>query len=117
VSVAWSRWLVGVWALMAALWMVIATLMLIHAWPEPMPGEHSGLYGSADEDLASRRAMTAQSNIQADPATRRHILNFLLLAFLPPAVLLLLVWAGLRVAGLPFPSFRADPQDRRSRSG
>jgi hypothetical protein len=114
-NMAWSRWLVGVWAVMAALWLVTATLMLIHAWPEPLPGDHSEFYSNAGEHLASGRRIKAQCSLQADPATRRHILNFLLLALLPPAFLLLMIWAGLRLAGCRFlPSERVPKRSTQT---
>ena len=105
-NIAWSRWLFGAWAALAAVWLVVATLMLVQTRPEPR-GAPFGVTETQDES-AFGQMMKGQVSIRA----RQHIRNFLLFAILPPGFLLLLVLAGLRIAGLPFPSLRREGRDK-----
>jgi hypothetical protein len=105
-NMAWSRWLFGAWAVLAAVWLVVATLMLVQTRPEPR-GAPFGVTETQDES-AFGQIMKGQVSLRA----RQHIRNFLLFAILPPGFLLLLVLAGLRIAGLPFPSLRREGRDK-----
>ena len=105
-NIAWSRWLFGAWAVLAAVWLVVATLMLVQTRPEHR-GPPFGVTETQDESAVAQM-MKGQVSIRA----RQHIRNFLLFAILPPGFLLLLVLAGLRIAGLPFPSLRREGRDK-----
>jgi hypothetical protein len=108
---SWSRWLFGAWAAIAALWMLLAALMLIQTWPEQSVGiERGDIIGNrSDEaisDLAARGNAAGTSAAAMD-----HVKKFLLFALLPPAFLLALVMVALWVGGLPFPWIRRDRRD------
>jgi hypothetical protein len=112
-DIAWSRWLVAAWAVIAAVWLAMATLLLVQTWPEPsVGGDQGALFENAGDEALSGRAMKGQANVPAAPAVREHIRSFLLFAIIPPAFLLALVWAALWVVGLPFPSLRRGQRDK-----
>jgi hypothetical protein len=112
-DIAWSRWLVGAWAVVAIVWLAIATLMLIQTWPDPSIGSDQGaLFGNAGDEAMSVRATQGQANVRVDPAVREHIRNLLLVAVIPPVFLFMLVCAALWIAGLPFPSVRQGRRDK-----
>jgi hypothetical protein len=107
---AWSRWFLGAWAAVTVLWLVVASLLLVQTWPEPRFAVDRGtVIGSATD--GSAKTMTAQGSARASPAVREHIVKFLLFAVLPPGLLLAFVLAGLKVAGLPLPSWRRQAED------
>jgi hypothetical protein len=113
-TTVWSRWLLGAWAVATAVWLVVATLMLVQTRPEPtlqsaerapfgQPGTPSWIGG------AMRGRVGAATNV-------RPIATAVLIALLPPAILLLLVLGGMRLAGLPLPSLRQVARKRSSRA-
>lgn len=107
-DMAWTRWLVAAWAVIAAVWLAMATLMLVQTWPEPsVSGDPGALFGNAGDE-----ALKGQVDVAAGPAIREHIRNFLLFAIIPPGFLLALVWAALWVVGMPFPSLRRGRRDK-----
>jgi hypothetical protein len=91
----WSRWVFGVWAVATAVWLFVATLMLVH-WPETVG-----------------RPFEGQTFVRAIPVVGDHATKFLLFALIPPAFLFVICCAGLWIAGLPFPYSR---QERAARS-
>lgn len=111
-DIAWSRWLFGAWAILAAVWLIGATLMLVQTWPEPVRSDRGALFGNAADESISARVIKGQADVRAAPAVREHIKKFLLFAVIPPGFLLALVWAALWIAGLPFPSFRRERRDK-----
>jgi hypothetical protein len=94
-QIGWSRWVFGVWAIATAVWLFVATLMLVH-WPETVA-----------------RPFEGQTYVRAIPVVGEHATKFLLFAAIPPAFRFVLCCAGLWIAGLPFPYSR---QDRAVRS-
>src|SRR6476620_3482620 len=52
----WSRWVFGVWAVVTAAWLVVATLMLVQTWPETSV-ERDGVsqFGEDPDDLVFGR--------------------------------------------------------------
>jgi hypothetical protein len=111
VDTAWSRWLVGAWAVLAITWLLVATVMLVQTWPDARSGGDSAvLFGNPTHEFVFDRAMKGQATVRAAPAVREHIKQFLLFTIVPPAFLLVLVCVALRIAGLPFPSFRSAQQ-------
>ena len=112
-NMAWSRWVLGAWAVVAAAWLVVATLLLVQTWPEPsFTSEQGGLLGYTEDESMSGRPMKGQAGVRASPGVREHIRYFLLFAVVPPGFLLVLVCAGLWIAGLPFPSLRRGGRDK-----
>jgi hypothetical protein len=115
---AWSRWLVGAWAIAAVAWLAVATLLLVQTWPQPpVAGDEQMLFGAGDEGPLISRVIKGHTNVQVSRAERRHFAKFLLYAVMPPGFLFAVVWAALWVAGLPFPSFRRMRRDKLSDSG
>src|SRR5262245_33422832 len=105
---AWSRWLVGAWAVLAITWFFVAAVMLVHTWPDARSGGDSAvLFGNPTHEFVFDRAMKGQATVRAAPAVREHIKQFMLFTIVPPAFLFVLVCAALRIAGLPFPYFRS----------
>jgi len=107
----WPRWLLGAWAIATAVWLVVATLMLVQTWPEP------SLRGA---DATSLEQMAAPSQIgramrgQLGTATsvQQRFAFFVLVTLAPPAILLMFVLGGIRLAGLPLPSLRQAARQR-----
>jgi hypothetical protein len=107
-DIVWSRWLVAAWAVIAAVWLAVATLMLVQTWPDPsVGGDQGALFGNAGDE-----ALKGQANVAAASAVGEHIRSFLLFAIIPPGFLLALVWAALWVVGMPFPSLRRGRRDK-----
>ena len=107
----WSRWLLGAWAVATAVWLVVATLMLVQTWPEP------SLRSATDtsfEQMATPsqigRAMRGQ--LGAATSVQQHLAIFVLAALAPPAILLMFVLGGLKLAGLPLSSLRRAARKR-----
>ena len=78
-NIAWSRWLFGAWAVLAAVWLVVATLMLVQTRPEhrgPPFGvtETQDEFGVRpdDEGASQHSRATARQEFPAvcDPASR-----------------------------------------------
>jgi hypothetical protein len=110
-NASWSRWLFGAWAAIAALWILLAALMLIQTWPEQSVRIERG-------DAISNRSDEAMSDFAVrgnaggtSSAAMDHVKKFLLFALLPPVFLLVLVMLALWVGGLPFPWIRRDRRD------
>jgi hypothetical protein len=116
-DMAWSRWLLVVWAFATAFWLATATLMLVHTWPEPVGIDREALFGNAGDEGIAGRAVRAEARVQASPAVKTHLRNFLLFAVLPPLFLLALVGAALWILGLPFPSIRRGGRNKLSSPG
>jgi hypothetical protein len=95
-QIGWSRWVFGVWAIATAVWLIVATLMLVQVWPETLG-----------------RPLEGQTHIRAIPIVGEHATKFVPFAAIPPAFLFVLCCAGLWIAGLPFPYSR---QERKTRS-
>jgi hypothetical protein len=112
----WSRWLFGAWALIAAVWVLMAMLMLVHTWPEPTLRVDRGdpMVNLEDESL-SGGVMRGSADGVTSEATD-HIKKFLLLALLPPGFLLAIVLVALWIGGLPFPYTRRDRQEQLGNS-
>ena len=106
-NTAWSRWLVGAWAVVAVVWLVVATLLLVQTMPEPaFEASRGTVIAETTEGSAPSAVMRGQAGARAAPAVREQIKRFLVFAVLPPAFLFALVLLGLRIAGLPLPSLR-----------
>ena len=104
---AWSRWLFGAWAVVAAVWLAVATLLLVQTMPEPaFEASRGTVIANTADGSAPSAVMRGQAGVRAAPAVRELIKRFLLYAVLPPAFLFALVLLGLRIAGLPLPSLR-----------
>ena len=113
---SWSRWLFGAWAVVAALWLLVAMLLLIQTWPEPSTRvEHGDLVGNRSDETMSGKAVRGNAG-GAPSAAGDHIKKFLLFALLPPGFLLVLVLVALRIGGLPFPWLRRDRRDQLTNS-
>jgi hypothetical protein len=112
-AMAWSRWLLVVWAVATAVWLAMATLMLVHTWPEPVGTDPRALFGNAGDEGIAGRAVKAGARVHA----KQHIESFLLLAVLPPLFLLLLIGAALRILGLPFRPIRRGGRGKLSSPG
>ena len=107
---AWSRWLFGAWAVVAVVWLVVATLLLVQTMPEPaFEASRGTVIANTPDGSAPGAVMRGQAGVRAAPAVREQIKRFLLYAVLPPAFLFALVLLGLRIAGLPLPSLRRAP--------
>jgi hypothetical protein len=107
---AWSRWLFGAWAVVAVVWVVVATLLLVQTMPEPaFEASRGTVIANTTDGSAPGAVMRGQASARAAPAVREQIKRFLLYAVLPPAFLFALVLLGLRIAGLPLPSLRRAP--------
>ena len=102
---AWSRWLVGAWAILATIWLFVAILMLVQTWPLA-PGDDSKYFRKTHEEYAFGPTIKGNACIQTASAIKEHFTKFLLFALVPPGFLFVLVCAALWVAGLPFPIFR-----------
>lgn len=107
-TTVWSRWLLGAWAVATAVWLMVATLMLVQTWPEPSLRSAEGTPSRFD------RAMRGQ--VGAATSVQRHIATSLLVALLPPGILLMLVLGGMRFAGRPLPSLRQAAREKSSRA-
>ena len=109
----WSRWVFGVWAVVTAAWLVMATLMLVQTWPETSV-ERDGVaqFGDATDDLVFGRPFEGLTHVRASPVTGGRLARFLLLAAIPPAFLFVLCCVGLWIAGLPFPYSRQERKPR-----
>jgi len=111
-NASWSRWLFGAWAAIAALWILLAALMLIQTGPEQSVRiERGDVIGNRSDEVISDLAVRANAGGASSAATD-HVKKFLLFALLPPAFLLVLVVVALWVGGLPFPWFRRDRRDQ-----
>jgi hypothetical protein len=109
----WSRWVFGVWAVVTAVWLVVATLMLVQTWPETSVGRDGvALFGDATDDLVFGRPSEGRTHVRATPVTGGRLARFLLLAAIPPAFLFVLCCVGLWIAGLPFPYSRQEREAR-----
>jgi hypothetical protein len=114
-TTVWSRWLLGAWAVATAVWLVVATLMLVQTWPEPtLQSADRAPFGQTGTpsriDGAMRGRVGAATNVP------RPIATALLIALLPPAILLMLVLGGMRLASLPLPSLRQVARKRSARA-
>jgi hypothetical protein len=110
-NASWSRWLFGAWAAIAALWILLAALMLIQTWPEQSVRiERGDVIGNRADEAMSDLAVRGNA-ADASSAAMDHVKKFLLFALLPPAFLLALVMVALWVGGLPFPWIRRDRRD------
>ena len=114
-TTVWSRWLLGAWAAATAVWLVVATLMLVQTWPEPtLQSAERAPFGQPGTpawiDGAMRGRVGAATNLP------RPIATALLIVLLPPAILLVLVLGGMRLVGLPLPSLRQLARTRSSRA-
>jgi predicted PurR-regulated permease PerM len=107
-STTWSRWLFGVWAVVAAVWLVVATILLVQTWPDAL-SDRAGMLGDAGDE-----SLFAQAGAGTGSAVAQHMRRFLLVAIVPPGFLLVIVCIGLWIAGLPFPSFRRGSRDKGS---
>ena len=105
-TTVWSRWLLRAWAVATAIWLMVATLMLVQTRPEPSLRSAEGApLGQMGAPSGFDRAMQGKvaggvMNVQWSIAA------ILLIALLPPGLLLLLVLGGMRLAGLPLPPLR-----------
>ena len=112
----WSRWLLGAWAAIATLWVLVAMLMLVQTWPDPsFRVERGNVIGNLEDESLSTRAMRGNAGGATSDAAG-HVKKFLLLALLPPGFLLLLVLMALWIGGLPFPYSRRDRRDQLTNS-
>ena len=112
-EMGWSRWVFGVWAVVTAVWLVVATLMLVQTWPgAPVGRERVALFGDATQGFVFGRQFERQPHVRAAPVVGEHLTKFLLFAAIPPAFLFALCCAGLWIAGLPFPY---SQQERKTR--
>ena len=97
-DIAWSRWLFGAWAIVTALWLLVAVLMLVHTLPDvSVAPDRDMLFGTSKPAFVLGAVHVAPSE---------SISKFLLLMLIPPVFFLAILWLGLRIAGLPFPTFR-----------
>jgi hypothetical protein len=111
-NASWSRWLFGAWAAIAALWVLLAALMLIQTWPEQsVRFERGDVIGNRSDEAISDLAVRGNAGGASSAAAMDHVKKFLLFALLPPAFLLVLVMVALWVGGLPFPWLRRDRRD------
>jgi hypothetical protein len=105
-DITWSRWLFGAWAVVTALWLLVATLMLVQTWPEISVARDSGvLFGGSKHEFVLGGIRVALGE---------NISTLLLFVLIPPGFLLAILWLGLRIVGLPFPSFRQGRPNRFS---
>jgi len=112
-NMTWSRWVFGAWAVVAAVWLVVATLLLVQTWPQPsVTSGQGGLLGYTEDESMAGRPIKGQAGVRASPGVRERIRYFLLFAVVPPGFLLALVCAGLWIARLPFPSWRRGGRDK-----
>jgi hypothetical protein len=111
----WSRWLLGAWAVATAVWLVVATLMLVQTWPEPSLRSADG---ASFEQMATPsqigRAMRGQ--LGAATSVQQHVAIIVLVTLVPPAFLLMVVLGGIRLAGLPLPSLRQAVRKKSARA-
>ena len=114
-EMGWSRWVFGMWAVVTAIWLVVATLMLVQTWPAPVGRERVALFGDATQDFVFGRQFEGQTHVRAAPVVGEHLTKFLLFAAIPPAFLFALCCAGLWIAGLPFPYSQQERETRRRR--
>jgi hypothetical protein len=114
-TTVWSRWLLGAWAVATAVWLMVATLMLVQMWPEPsLRSAEEAPLGQMGAPSRFDRAMRGQ--VGTATSVQQHIATILLVALLPPGILLMLVFGGMRFAGLPLPSLRRAAQEKSSRA-
>jgi hypothetical protein len=114
-TTVWSRWLLGAWAVATAVWLLVATLLLVETWPAPLRvGPDTALMGKLEAPSLLERAVQGRTGAGVAPGVWGHVKNVLLLAILPPAILLAFVLASMRLAGLPLPFGR--PHERRPNS-
>jgi hypothetical protein len=93
-----SRWMLGAWVAVTALWLLAATLMLVQIWPEISVARDGGmLFGSSKHKFVLGDIRVALGE---------NISKVLLFLLAPPGFLLAILWLGLRIVGLPFPNFR-----------
>jgi hypothetical protein len=110
----WSRWLLGAWAVATAVWLVVATLMLVQTWPEPSLRSADGTsFEQMTTPSQIDRAMRGQ--LGAATSVQQHLAFFVLVTLAPPAILLMFVLGGIRLAGLPLPSLRQAARKRAAR--
>ena len=114
-TTVWSRWLLGAWAVATAVWLMVATLMLVQTWPEPSLRSAEGApFGQMGTPSRFDRAMRGQ--VGTATSVQQHIATIVLVALLPPGILLMFVLGGMRFAGLPLPSLRQAAQEKSSRA-
>jgi len=107
----WSRWLLGGWAIATAVWVMLATLMLVQTLPTPAPRTAEGaLVGDSGPAAPLDQAMRGGAGGRI--AGKQHLGTVVLIVLLPPAVLLLLVLGAIKLAGHPF---RSPPPAARAR--
>jgi len=115
-TTVWSRWLLGAWAVATAIWLMVATLMLVQTRPEPSfrstEGAPLGQMGAAS---GFDRAVQGQVGVGGVMGVQQPIATILLIALLPPGILLLLVLGGIRLAGLPLLPLRQAARLKSSR--
>jgi hypothetical protein len=110
----WSRWLLGAWAAATAVWLVVATLMLVQTWPEPsLRSANDTSFEQMETPSQIGRAMRGQ--LGGATSVQKHLAIFMLATLAPPAILLMFVLAGIRLAGLPLPSLRQAARKRSVR--
>jgi hypothetical protein len=110
----WSRWLLGAWAAATAIWLVVATLMLVQTWPEPsLRSANDTSFEQMETPSQIGRAMRGQ--LGGATSVQKHLAIFMLATLAPPAILLMFVLAGIRLAGLPLPSLRQAARKRSAR--